>query len=222
MRPPCFSKAILHYDAPLPSSGSARAAFPSIIGIIRALRLPAVNTELLMLFASPPQPILSEFAPVRRRTPHRPGPVQARYRWLLSAGQSQDLPGSWRIHPVPLPRSRIPASSSALAFSAQRCSPHFADGEDTSTTDISRLNHAASVPAAYASSDALPHPHARLASGRWLALAGWESNPLDPIEKFPSSTSDLLLSQIYPGATARLPQSPGQQGQWALKSRVTR
>jgi hypothetical protein len=139
-----------------------------------------------------------------------------------SAGQSQDLPGSWGIRPVPLPRSRIPASSSALAFSARRCSPHFADNEDTSTTDISRLNHAASVPAAYASSGALPHPHARLASGRWLTFAGWDSNPLDSIEKFSSSTSDFLLSQIYPGATAKLPQSPGHQGRSEVKSRLTR
>jgi len=36
---------------------------------------------------------------------------------VLGTG-AQDLPGSWRIHPVPLPRSRIPASSSALALSA--------------------------------------------------------------------------------------------------------
>jgi hypothetical protein len=27
-------------------------------------------------------------------------------------------------------------------------------------------------------------PYARLASGRWLALAGWESNPLDSNEEF--------------------------------------
>ena len=161
------------------------------------------------MFASPLQPILSKFAPVRRRTPLRPGPVQARYRWLSSVGHTQDLPGSWGIRPIPLPRSKIPASSSALAFSARRCSPHFADNEDTGTTEFSRLNHAASVPAAYASSDALPHPHARLASGRWLAFAGRESNPLDSIEKFPSSTPDFLLSQAYPGATTKLPQSPG-------------
>ena len=37
---------------------------------------------------------------------------------------------------------------------------------------ISELNHAASVSAAYASSRALPHAHARLASGWWLAFAG--------------------------------------------------
>ena len=90
----------------------------------------------------------------------------------------------------------------------RRCGPHLAYSEDTSNTDISRLNHAASVPAAYASSDALPHPHARLASGWWLAFTGWESNPLDSIEKFPSVTSNFLLSQVYPGASMNLPCGP--------------
>ena len=65
---------------------------------------------------------------------------------------------------------------------------------------ISGLNHTASVSAAYASSRALPHTHARLASGWWLAFTGRESNPLDSTEKFPSSTSDFLLSQADPGA----------------------
>ena len=66
---------------------------------------------------------------------------------------------------------------------------------------MSGFNYAASISAAYASSDALPHPHARLASGRWLAFTGWESNPLDSIEKFLPVTSDFLLSQAYPGAS---------------------
>jgi hypothetical protein len=149
-----------------------------------------------------------------------PGPAQARYRWLFSVGHTQELPGSWRIHPVPLPRSRIPASSSDLTVSAQQCRPHFADSEGTDFTDLSRLNHAASVPAAYASSGALPHPHARLASGRWLALAGRDSNPLDSIEKFPSSTSDFLLSQVYPGATAKSPAN--SRAQTCAKSSVAR
>ena len=46
--PLCFSKAILYYDAPLSSAGSARAAFPSVIRTIRALRLPALNTQSLI------------------------------------------------------------------------------------------------------------------------------------------------------------------------------
>jgi hypothetical protein len=157
MRPRCFSKAILYYGAPLPSTGSARAAFPGVISTIRALRLPVLSTELLMVFASPFQPILSSFAPLRPERSAGPGPAQARYRWLFSAGHTQELPGSWRIHPVPLPRSRIPASSSDLTLSVQQCRPHLADSEGTDFTDLSRLNHAASVPAAYASSNALPH-----------------------------------------------------------------
>jgi hypothetical protein len=154
-------------------------------------------------FSAPTDPLLVRSHAVERSA--GPGPARARYHWLLSAGHTQDLPGSWRIHPVPLPRSRIPASSSDLTLSVRQCRPHFADSEGTDFTEMSRLNHAASVPAAYASNGALPHPHARLASGQWLALAGRESNPLDSIEKFPSSTSDFLLSQIYPGATANLP-----------------
>jgi hypothetical protein len=75
---------------------------------------------------------------------------------------------------------------------------------------MSGLNHAASISAAYASSDALPHPHARLASGRWLAFPGWESNPLDSIEKFLSVTSNFLLSQVYPGANTNLPYGSGK------------
>jgi len=105
-----------------------------------------------------------------------------------------------------VPGESIPYLCPALgSLSVQQCRPHFADSEGTDFTDLSRLNYAASVPAAYASSGALPHPHARLASGRWLAFAGRESNPLDSVEKFPSATSDFLLSQIYPGATANLP-----------------
>src|SRR6266700_4953138 len=73
---------------------------------------------------------------------------------------------------------------------------------------MSGLNHAASISAAYASSDALPHPHARLASGRWLAFTGWESNPLDSIEKFLSVTTYFLLSQVYPCANTNLTLGP--------------
>ena len=61
-----------------------------------------------MFFASPLQPILSWFAPMRPERSAGPGPAQARYRWLFSVGHTQELPGSWGIHPVPLPRSPTP------------------------------------------------------------------------------------------------------------------
>jgi hypothetical protein len=195
MRPPCFSKAILYYDAPLPSPGSARAAFPSIPGTIRALRLPVPNTESLMLFASPLQPISPSSLPSGGElrsglVPFKPG--TAGYRRLVIHRISQ-VPGESIPYLCPAPGSRPVRRPSPSR--RRRCGPHFAYSEDTGTTDFSRLNHAASVPAAYASSGALPHPHARLASGRWPAFAGRESNPLDSIEKFLSSTSDFLLSQ---------------------------
>jgi len=76
---------------------------------------------------------------------------------------------------------------------------------------ISRLNHAASVLAAYASSSALLHSHARLASGWWLAFAGRESNSLDSIERFQSIAANVLLSQVLPGATVDIPcAKPGE------------
>ena len=39
----------------------------------------------------------------------------------------------------------------------------------------------------------LPHSHARLASGWWLAFAGRVSNPLDPRKRFRSFTSEYPL-----------------------------
>src|SRR5450759_2598928 len=66
---------------------------------------------------------------------------------------------------------------------------------------ISRLNHTASVSAAYASSSTLPYSHARLASGCWLGSTGREFNPLDSDERFLSNVVGFPLSWAYPVAT---------------------
>jgi hypothetical protein len=66
---------------------------------------------------------------------------------------------------------------------------------------ISRLYHAALTLAAYASSNALLHSHARLASGCWLGFAGRDSNPLNSNERFQYLLLHFLLSQAFPGAT---------------------
>jgi hypothetical protein len=123
----------------------------------------------------------------------------------LSAGRTQDLPGSWRIHPISLPRSQIPAGSSALTLSDRRCCPQARHPEDASTTSMSGFNYAASISAAYASSDALPHPHARLASGWWLAFTGWESNPLDSIESFCPLHRTSSFPRLYLALASKLP-----------------
>jgi hypothetical protein len=80
---------------------------------------------------------------------------------------------------------------------------------------ISRLNNAASVLAVYASSSALLHSHARLASGWWLAFTGRDSNPLNSTKRFQFNVSHFLLFQIYPGATPHRSQR-AQFGHWAL------
>jgi len=80
-----------------------------------------IRSRLYFRFSAPTDPLL-----VRSRAAERsagPGPVQARYRWLLSAGQTQDLPGSWGIHPISLPRSQIPAGSSILTLSIDDAVP---------------------------------------------------------------------------------------------------
>jgi hypothetical protein len=200
-RPLCFSKAILYYGAPLPSAGSARAAFPSVISTIRALRLPVPTTGSLMIFASPLPLLPSSFAPMRWRPPQGQVPLKPRHHWLYEVARTPDLRGSCRTHPIPLPRSRIPAGLHRPHLLGPRNAvPASTTAETPAMKVISGLNHTASISAAYASSRALPHTHARLASGWWLAFTGRESNPLDSIEKFPSSTSDFLLSQVYPGA----------------------
>jgi hypothetical protein len=66
---------------------------------------------------------------------------------------------------------------------------------------ISRLTYAALTLAAYASSSALLHSPARLASGWWLAFAVRESIPLDSDEWFQSSTSGHPPFPGFPGAT---------------------
>ena len=109
MRPRCFSKAILYYGAPLPSAGSARAAFPSVISTIRALRLPAPTTGSLMIFASPLPLLASSFAPMRQRHPQGRVLLKPQHHLLYEVARTPDLSGSWRTHPIPLPCSRIPA-----------------------------------------------------------------------------------------------------------------
>ena len=94
-------------------------------------------------------------------------------------------------------------SGSASPVAAVRCRPQIAHAEVTNIYAISGLNHAASMPAVYASSNALLHSHARLASGWWLAFAGRDSNPLDSTERFPpycptSSFHRFILTLALP------------------------
>ena len=92
------------------------------------------------------------FAPTRRRLPRRPGPALSRgtlgYLKLVDHRISQ-VPGESIPYLCPALGPRPVRRPSPCRLS--RCSPHLWDGEDTHVAVISRLNHAASVSAAYAS-----------------------------------------------------------------------
>jgi hypothetical protein len=189
MRPPCFSKAILYYGAPLPSIWVRASRVPQPHRYLQSAKTSCADygVAYVVRFPAPTDPLRVRSRAVENSAQawSRSSPVPLAYLRLVNCRISQ-VPGESIPHLCPALGSRPVRRPSPCR--RRRCSPHLAYNEDTSTADISRLNHTASVPAAYASSDALPHPHAKLASGWWLAIAGRESNPLDSIEKFPSST----------------------------------
>ena len=94
---PCFVDTLSGFNAPsvflkndsiapvppFPSTGSARAAFPSVLSTMKALRLPVPNTGSLMDSLARPNSRLLGSLRCGWRPPQQPGPVQARYRWLV-------------------------------------------------------------------------------------------------------------------------------------------
>ena len=123
------------------------------------------------------------------------------YRQLLELVETQDLPGSCGVRPVSLPRSQTPFGPVGLTLTANTMLSPWSGNEDTNVVLISRLTYAALTLAAYASSSALLHSPARLASGWWLAFAVRESIPLDSDEWFQSSTSGHPPLPGSPSAT---------------------
>jgi hypothetical protein len=188
--PSCFSETTLFTTVPrFPRPGPPRAAFPDVDSTIRALRLPAPTTESLMY--SLPRSDSASPSSLPRSGDLRMGlaPHPAAVPSLFQSRSMPDLPGSWGIHPIPLPRSRTPVGPNWSRHTAQLgVAPTNCTMKAPTLISISRLYHAALASAVYASSSASPHSHARLASGRWLAFTGWESNPLDSIEWFPLTT----------------------------------
>ena len=178
-----------------PRQGPLETAFPSVISTIGALRLPAPNTELLMdsLPRSTLRLLVYSLAAETHRGVrpclYRPVP-QGRYELVdhrISQVPRESVP---YLCPALRPRP-VPADLTLAANPVQ--SPLFRTGRHQRVL-ISRLNHTASVSAAYASSSTLPYSHARLAFGCWLGVTGRELNPLDSDERFLSHVAGFLLS----------------------------
>src|ERR1017187_265571 len=100
-----------------PRPGPPAAVFPGVTGTTRALRRPAMNTALLMYSLRRPHFPSPSVRSHAAETSAGPGPaLEPRHHWLLEMGRSQGLPGSWRVYPIPLPRSTIPAGPAGLTL----------------------------------------------------------------------------------------------------------
>ena len=117
--PRVAQQRLCHNGAPLPSTGSTASGVPRRHRYYQSPKTSGVENGVTYGFA-PPFPLrFSTFAPTRRRFPRRPGPTLSRGTLgYFKVGRSPDLPGSWKIHPLPLPRSRTPVSPDPLAMTA--------------------------------------------------------------------------------------------------------
>jgi hypothetical protein len=182
--------------------GPLRAVFPSVFSTMKALRrLRRIRDHLLI--RSPAPTLASSFIPRQRRQPQGMATfITPRASGPLRVGQLTGAPRflgnpSCTYAPVSDP-GRVGMASPLTGHPI--LSPLRATMRTPTMRSISWLNNAASVLAVYASSSALLHSHARLASGWWLAFAGRDSNPLNSTERF-QFNFNFLLSQVYPGAT---------------------
>src|SRR3954468_10962397 len=114
---------------PFPPAGPRRAAFPVLFSTVKALRLPASNTGSLMDSFARPEGDPS-FAPQRCRIPpHGPAPIKPGATGYFSSVDTQDLPGSWTVHSMPLPRSPIPAGQTLLTVALRLFRPRRIENE---------------------------------------------------------------------------------------------
>jgi hypothetical protein len=148
-------------------------------------KTPCIEYGVAYVFASPLPPRVPRFALGRRRPPTEPGPVLSHGAiGCLNTGRIQRLPGSWKIHPMPLPGSTIQAGSDRPSpYRSARYCPSYSDHEDTRDTCFGIQYRGFGI-RCLRLKWCVTAPHARLASGWWLAIAGRESNPLDFSERF--------------------------------------
>ena len=136
---------------PFPVAGPRRAAFPALVGTMKALRLPDSNSGSLMDSLTRPDADPSVRSATASDPAARPGPAQARCLWLSLIGRCSGAPRfldnpSHAFAPLfdPGPSNRTHQSALPAPPPSNRKRRHHA-------LRISGLNHAASASAAYAS-----------------------------------------------------------------------
>jgi len=192
---------------PLPSTGSRREQFPGVIGTTRSSDFspPFPLHFVLLRSAVPPhRPAFARAPPGRPRRAlgglGQPGLPFTGLPWVEAARYPRFLVDPLAFVPCSS-TPRGPARSGLLSTAPMLPSaPTTASAPPT--TLISGLNRTARPLAVYASQPGSPRIRARLASGCWPALPGWDFHPPGPATRFqggplgiPSSSSRLRLAQ---------------------------
>jgi hypothetical protein len=168
---------------------------------MKMLRLPASNTVSLIFIRSPAPVSSCLFALLQCKPLQEPGSFIAGTVGFSDWSNT----GSPRFLEIPSYTFALLSDPGWSVWSylidQNSAVPIFRRMKTPCFLSISRLNHTALVSAAYASSSALPHSHAKLASGCWSGFTGRESNPLESNTWFLPRNAGFPHAQIYPGAT---------------------
>src|SRR5450631_149034 len=144
--PPCCPRTILKRRSPPFLDRVPLSGVPRRHQYYWGSKTSCAEYEVTYLFASPPQLFASWFNPLQRRQPQGVAllilPHAVGHRRF---GRTQDLAGSQGIRAIPLPCSPTPVGPVDLTFTANRCSPHVSEREDTnvylSRGSITRLQY---------------------------------------------------------------------------------
>lgn len=213
MHPPCYPTTAPYPDTVLPySSGSPRVGFAGLPGTMTVLRLPPALPPRFVASArqyhQPPPLFVSPVGlqkgqiltgpDVSGSSPWPP----LRHRFLVEQYGPPRFLGSPL---VPLPRSRTPAAPALRCHSRNQVLPPYTERRRPQhSTDfrgsITRLQHSLST----LPDSAFP-TLARLASGGWQTLSGWDLNPLDSKANFMYGGYSILSQRSRLGLAPSVP-----------------
>jgi hypothetical protein len=117
--PPCCSRTLLKRRSPPYLDWVRLSSVPQRQQNYEGSKTSWAEYGVTYGFVSPPQLFVSSFAPVRRRLPQGMAVfISPRASGPPRVGRTQDLPGSWGVHTVSLPRSPTPVGPVGLTLAA--------------------------------------------------------------------------------------------------------